>query len=403
MSAPATESVRLTVLPGLDSLRAVGALAVVVTHVGFWSGSYGLDTPGTALARFDVGVAIFFVLSGYLLSRPFLVRARDGRAAPRLGTYYLNRALRVLPVFWVVAVVATLTLTENRGAGPGDWLRVLTLTELYQRDDRLSAGLTQMWSLATEVAFYVVLPLLMLGWTRARHVLPGPVLAGAAVVASAVVSVLWVVTSDGLAAVAPLHLQWLPAYLIWFVIGIALASLDIDPPAAGTTGAAAAGWLRRLGQQPGVCATAVLALFLMASTPLAGPSLLVPAEPWQVAFKTLVYAVIGGLLVLMTVHAPRGSLYQRAMAHPWGRHLGHISYGVFCVHLLVLHALAAHTAFEPFTGGFWLVLVVVVAVSVVLAEVLHRVVELPAQRLRHGRPSASVETPSSASGTIISS
>ena len=347
-------------------------------------------------------MAIFFVLSGFLLSRPFLVRDQRGAPPPRLQTYYWNRALRVLPVYWVVAVVATLTLTDNRGASVGEWIRVLTLTEIYDQA-RLSAGLTHMWSLATEIAFYLVLPFLMLVWCRLRRVVPTAVLAAGAVVVGAVVSVTWILFSDVLADVTPLHLQWLPTYLVWFLVGIALASLHVDPPSPGSRGYPLAAWLRRLGSQPGVCAAAALALFLVASTPLAGPAFLLPAEPWQLAVKVVLYAGVGGLLVLMTVHATAGGRYRQVMERPWARHLGHLSYGVFCVHLLVLHALAAHTPFEPFSGGFWPTLAVTLLVSVALAEVVHRLVELPVQRLRRSGPSASVETPTSASGTIISS
>ena len=57
--------------PMLDTLRAVGAIAVLTTHVAFWGGEYTRwGAFGTVLARLDVGVAIFFVLSGFLLSYP---------------------------------------------------------------------------------------------------------------------------------------------------------------------------------------------------------------------------------------------------------------------------------------------------------------------------------------------
>ena len=59
--------------PVLDTLRAVGALCVLTTHVAFWSGAYtNHGAWGTLLSRLDVGVALFFVLSGFLLARPFL-------------------------------------------------------------------------------------------------------------------------------------------------------------------------------------------------------------------------------------------------------------------------------------------------------------------------------------------
>ena len=84
--------------PVLDSLRAVGALAVLTTHVAFQSGAYVRDgTWGALLSRLDVGVAIFFVLSGFLLARPYLARAAARPAAPRHRPLLLEAAAAHLP------------------------------------------------------------------------------------------------------------------------------------------------------------------------------------------------------------------------------------------------------------------------------------------------------------------
>ena len=72
--------------PVLDTLRAVGALAVLTTHAAFWSGDYTQHGVwGTLLARLDVGVAIFFVLSGFLLVAALPRPGRGRPARPRSG------------------------------------------------------------------------------------------------------------------------------------------------------------------------------------------------------------------------------------------------------------------------------------------------------------------------------
>ena len=148
--------------PMLDTLRAVGALAVLTTHTAFQSGDYlGHGYLGTLLSRLDIGVAIFFVLSGFLLSRPYLARAALRRPPQPLGRYALKRVLRIYPVYAVTVVLALLLIPENDGASTGDWLRSLLLVDTYA-SVRLPQGLTQMWSLGVEVAFYAVLPFLML-------------------------------------------------------------------------------------------------------------------------------------------------------------------------------------------------------------------------------------------------
>src|SRR3546814_19566466 len=85
--------------PALDTLRLVGATAIVVTHTAFWAGTYtSAGTVGSLLARMDVRVAIFFLLSGFLLSRAWFVRAAAGRPAPHTRHHTSRRVLRILPL-----------------------------------------------------------------------------------------------------------------------------------------------------------------------------------------------------------------------------------------------------------------------------------------------------------------
>src|SRR3954466_9607528 len=72
--------------PALDGMRAVAALLVLVTHVSFVSG-HDDDQIGALLSRFDCGVAIFFVLSGFLLYRPFALAHFGARSDPNVGRY----------------------------------------------------------------------------------------------------------------------------------------------------------------------------------------------------------------------------------------------------------------------------------------------------------------------------
>src|SRR5436190_22125275 len=80
--------------PLVDSLRAIAALAVLVTHTAFLSGANEFSSYGRYTARLDVGVTVFFVITGFLLYRPF-VRARiDGGRGPRVRDYARRRVLR---------------------------------------------------------------------------------------------------------------------------------------------------------------------------------------------------------------------------------------------------------------------------------------------------------------------
>ena len=147
---------------------------------------------------------------------------------------------------------------------------------------------------------------------------------------------------------------WLPSYLTWFSVGMLIAACfvhvhrEADDAAVGSTRVASA--LRQMGLTPGVCWTAGLALFAIAATPVAGPASLTAPTLGEAMTKNLLYAVTAGLLILPAVFADPGGRFIRVMSTPFLRHLGHISYGVFCVHLVILELVARWRDIELFEG-----------------------------------------------------
>ena len=389
--------------PILDTLRAVGALCVLTTHAAFWAGAYTRHGAwGTFLARLDVGVAIFFVLSGFLLTRPYLARAADGQSAPAVGPYLLKRFLRIAPLYVVTVLLALLLIDDNAGLGFRDWVTTLLMVDTFV-GSTFPAGLTQMWSLAVEVTFYLLLPLVMLAAVGTRRRLrPARVLAW--LLAMVAVTVWWHL--DGASRAGELGentpLQWLPAYLTWFALGIGLALAQV----LHERGAAhrVTSPLVALARQPGSCWVAVLGLMMIAATPLVGPSMLAAPTPAQSLTKNLVYGLVGGLIVLTGVFAARDSGYSRAFGHLGARRLGWISYGVFCLHLPILHLVMWTTGWPLFEGRGLAIWSLTVVASLAAAEVAYRLVERPALRLkrltRRGASQAS-EASTPTSGTSI--
>jgi peptidoglycan/LPS O-acetylase OafA/YrhL len=355
---------------GLDGVRAVAALAVVLTHVGFQSGEAVSGPLRSVLARLDVGVAVFFVLSGFLLHRPQALAALGGLPLPATVPYLWRRALRVLPGYWLAVVAALVLLPANDGAGLGTWLRSLTLTQVYVPDG-LAPGLTQMWSLATEVTFYLALPLLgrLAGRTlRSQLLLCGTMYA---------VGLLWqgLVAHDAL----PPHAgYWLPGHADWFALGMAMAVLS----AAGSER------LEVLSRDSATCWLGAAALLVVAGTPLTGPYGLALLTPSQTLSRTVLY---GGVAVLLLAPAaarrPRG-VVPWALSSPVGQFLGRVSYGVFSLHLVVLAITFDLLDLAFFSGSMPLLLAVVVPVSVLLGWASLRAVEEPALRLRRRGPGA---------------
>ena len=146
---------------GLDVVRAVAALGVLVTHVGFVSGVTSFERWPSQfrllIPRLDVGVSIFFVLSGFLVGRPFVKDLLANRVREsRLGSYWWRRLLRILPLYWFVLAV-TLATSGDPLPGPRALAQYVTLTHIYTPS--LAIGpITQSWSLATELSFYALVP-----------------------------------------------------------------------------------------------------------------------------------------------------------------------------------------------------------------------------------------------------
>jgi peptidoglycan/LPS O-acetylase OafA/YrhL len=172
-------------IAGIEGLRAFAAGAIVVLHAFSIPAAAGLIVnPGwlsvTTIPLTD-GVTLFFVLSGFLLWRPFASAIASGRDLPSLGRYARNRVLRILPAYWAVLAVSALVLQSVRlvpvsahplaGALHDPVLLVkdaLLVQELSP--GTLSSGIEPAWSLAVEVTFYVLLPLLGLlaAWLATR-------------------------------------------------------------------------------------------------------------------------------------------------------------------------------------------------------------------------------------------
>ena len=211
--------------PALDGLRALAAFAVIGTHVGFNSGKSIAGGPfGDTLSRLDIGVAVFFLLSGFLLYRPFALHLVQGRRLPSIRGFLARRVLRIFPAMWVMTAI-TLALLTTYVVHPVDWLSYLSLVQTYNHHD-YDPNLTHLWTLSIEVSFYALLPVLAGLLARGRPtrrvavrrqlVLLGS-LAGLFVAFD-------VLTAHGVITDSQ-ALLWLPGYLDWFAAGMFLALL----------------------------------------------------------------------------------------------------------------------------------------------------------------------------------
>ena len=105
--------------PEVDALRAIAAIAVLGTHAAIFAGAaYPGSEVGRYAQRLEVGLTIFFVISGFLLYRPFVAaRVRD-REGPRIAAYAWRRLLRIAPAYWVALTLIALLSARTRCSPP---------------------------------------------------------------------------------------------------------------------------------------------------------------------------------------------------------------------------------------------------------------------------------------------
>jgi peptidoglycan/LPS O-acetylase OafA/YrhL len=149
-SAP--ERTRLGYRPSLDGVRAVACLAVVLAHT----------MPGPFVQAGAVGVAVFFVLSGFLITS-LLLEERDRTGSISLGRFYERRARRLLPaVIALVTVIMFLPGLLGRG-NPVGLLSIVGYFSNFAEIHGIATGpLSHCWSLAVEEHFYLLWPLALL-------------------------------------------------------------------------------------------------------------------------------------------------------------------------------------------------------------------------------------------------
>ncbi len=371
--------------PLLDSVRAVAALAIVVTHVALLTG-WSFKATGAFPARLNSGVTLFFVLSGFLLYRPFVAARLDERAPPRIGPYARRRALRIIPAYWLA-----LTLLTIWPGLPGDvfgepWRYYLFLQWLNPYS--LVSGITPAWSLCVEVMFYITLPFyalgagrLLRGRDRDRQVHVELVIL--ALLAAASVTARQIVHAD---APRSVFQSTFPAFLYWFALGMGLAvcSAWLAPRTADRQPRP----VRIVTRRPWIAWALAALSFWVVATRLGLPRGFEHGYTQsQWLGEHVLYGLTAFLFVLPAVfgdHAggwPRSLLANRLLA--W---LGLVSYGIFLWHRAVLDLLLRPSVLGGAPFETVVVLAATIVVTTVIAAASYYLLERPLLRFKDGWP-----------------
>lgn len=378
-SAPGQTTVHY---PCFDGLRAFAALTVIGVHTTFASGFTGRSGLGNYTSRLEIGVEVFFVISGFLLYRPFTVDHFGGRPAPRFRQFWMRRLRRIIPAYWVSFLVITYVLhadtVRHTWYAP---IVYLGFGQIYLPHYVLS-GVTQAWSLCTEMSFYLVIPLWGSLMGRKRRS-PGDQLRmelygiAALVLAGLAYRIPVLCFHSQLAQTMP---NWLPGYIDQFALGMFLAVIST--------------WLAATDRRPGwlwhpalpwVSWALAFGAFVAVSnmglpwTPVTpsplGPSLL----------RQTLYGVFGFAMVVPGVFGPqdRGLPRRLLQLRPLAL-IGVVSYGVYLWHEAWMTMWFKWTSDRLFTVPWPDLLGAVTALAVVSATASYVLIERPI--LRRKRP-----------------
>jgi len=185
----------MTYMPRLDGLRGIAVLLVLIQHFPLIEGAAWINAFMLLFKRLGlgyVGVEIFFILSGYLITR-ILVAAVERGESRILPDFYIKRAFRILPVFFLTIGVCFIVFPQFQYGYVS-----IFLGNYFFAFNPEPHPLRHFWSLAVEEQYYLVWPLIVLFLAGSRERL-GPILIGLCVVAVTIVLIRDVVIATDLA------------------------------------------------------------------------------------------------------------------------------------------------------------------------------------------------------------
>lgn len=355
-------------LAGFDGLRAIAATLIVVLHVTSATGAVNRYT-----ARLDVGVAVFFVISGFLLYRPFVASHLGVRGDVPLRAFWWRRVLRIYPAYWLALTAAIVVFGSTELEGASDYVRHYLLVQIYEPAYGL-AGIVPAWTLAVEISFYAVLPVYALVLANVTRRLPAPQRVRAEIIAALTVYALaltwrWILVSErGTDAVSA---RWLPAMADWFALGILLAVVHIGADVRA-----------RVDRYAFASVLAALAAFIVVGNiglPVDGTSGTVAED----LGRQVLFGAFAFFLVAPAALGGANAFVARVLHSPVAVAVGTVSYGVFLWHFDWIEQLRDWGAFDWLPSARTLsVLGMALALALATATVSWFLLERPVLRKR---------------------
>lgn len=358
-------------LTALDGLRGIAILGVLATHSALHWGLTPLPIPkldGFLGSTGRVGVELFFVLSAFLITG-ILLRAKGSPSA--LRNFYARRALRILPLYYLVllGVLAIQAPAAISGWEPWYWMHASNWAMAIQGGFS-DHGYGVMWSLSIEEQFYAVWPFVVLGLARRRLLLVS--------LAGVVVALAWRIALVAAGQPASTVIVTTFSHLDALGIGAALAVVSGDARLGALL--TPARWTLPLG-------AAAIGVLGIAAGGLA-------SQDWvALVFGNTLLALCGGAAIILAVAAPPQSVVRRFTEARALRTFGRYSYCLYLIHAPVGETvrLIAYGELWPVLAqlgafGHLVIWAAIVGVSFALAWLSWRYIENPLLSLKRFLP-----------------
>jgi peptidoglycan/LPS O-acetylase OafA/YrhL len=369
--------------PLFDSLRAIAALSVLLFHAALFRLLTGDSPVRPYTSHLDVGVTVFFMISGFLLYRPF-VRARlTGQESPHVPAYAWRRFLRIAPAYWVALTVVALWLSLS-GVFTARGIPVYYgFLQIYDTD-RVFGGIPQAWTLCVEVTFYAFLPIWALLMRKVGGGVRREFLALGLLWLASLAYKVWALEqiSPNSVLSGP-YLQPLPNFLDQFAIGMAVAVLSVHLAQLERLPR----WVELLRRHDWIPWVGAVLAFWVVSTQIGYTGARFESATRRMFLgRHELYALVAlGVLLPALFATPGRGVAGRLLASRVLTYLGLVSYGIYLYHFAAVKQLddwIGDSIGGPLEAQILIHALLALLAATVLASLSYYLVERPALRLK---------------------
>jgi peptidoglycan/LPS O-acetylase OafA/YrhL len=307
-------------IPEITGMRGYASQAVIVFHLLTINNFLSWLGPSKIALAWNSGVDFFFVLSGFLLSAPFIEASTKLESSSRMKIkeYYLKRVFRIFPVYYLSIFLAIVVFSR-----PATIQQILSSMLFLQsfRQSTFDSINGVSWTLVIEEIFYATLPLFSLLFLKRRWIYALPICIA--------ISLAYRLVIFGLYNQNPTDLRFFmwqyPSFVGEYAIGAFLANLYVRRKKVMNeekTGFSAA-------------IPMIFAIALLIATQYYFGTIYSFANDVQV-YPSVIFGAEYGLLIYTTIVSPRDLFLRRLFTHRVSIFTGKISYSLYSVHLPII-------------------------------------------------------------------